>query len=196
MALAPALVALIGSGASAESPTKAAAGARPDVYIELTPVSAEQLRQMRGGLRVAGLDIDFGAVVHVYVNNVVVASTVLMLNSRGGMDAATVFPNPTPAGVSLSPFMQDGPVGLGHMSGFAIAKDGQARQSLALNAIGLSKTSGAVVNTIPGMAVRQTIDATLVINNFNAVQSRLLSAAAVQALTRAGVPDALLSSSQ
>jgi hypothetical protein len=193
--LASALVVLIGAGASAGNPANAAVGTRPEVYIELTPVSLDELRQMRGGLRIAGLDIDFGAVVRVYVNNVVVASTVLMLNSRGGMDATTEFPNPVPAGVILSPFMQEGPVGLGHMSGFTIAKDGQARQSFALNAINLSKTSGAVVNTIPGMAVRQTIDATLVINNFNAVQSRLLSAAAVQTLARAGVPDALLSSS-
>jgi hypothetical protein len=184
---------LVGAGLLWVPPGVAASGTGQayEVYLVLTPVPKEELQDMRGGLRIAGLDLDFAAQVQVYVNNVKVATTQLVLNALGGIDSSTVFDNAPPGGLSVTPFLHDGPVGLNGMQGFAIADTGGAR-SFALHSIGLSHTTGAVVNTINGVAVKQMVDATLVINNFAAVQSNLLRQAMQRLAARTGVPDAVM----
>jgi hypothetical protein len=167
------------------------AGQAYEVYLVLTPVPKEELQKMRGGLRIAGLDLDFAAQVQVYVNNVKVATTQLVLNAMGGIDSSTVFDNPPPGGLSVLPFLHNGPVGLNRMQGFTVA-DATGARSFALHSIGLSHTDSAVVNTINGVAVKQMVDATLVINNFAAVQSNLLRQAVQRMAARTGAPDAIL----
>jgi hypothetical protein len=169
----------------------AGTGQTYEVYLVLTPVPKEELRQMRGGLRIAGLDLDFAALVQVYVNNVKVATTQLVLNAQGGIDSTTVFDNAPPAGLSVGAFMHDGPVGLNKMQGFTIA-DSSGAKSFALHSVGLNHTNTAVVNTINGVAVKQMVDATLVINNFGAIKSNLLRQALQFMAGRSGAPDTII----
>jgi hypothetical protein len=164
---------------------------RHETYVGLTPISAAELRQLRGGLRIAGLDLDFAALVQVYVNNIKVATTHLVLNAQGGIDSSTVFDNAPPAGMSVGAFMHDGPVGLDKMQGFTIA-DSNGSKSFALHSIGLNRTSTAVVNTINGVAVKQMVDATLVINNFGAIKGNLLRQALQFMAGRAGAADTVM----
>jgi hypothetical protein len=171
-------------GAVAES-------AREQAYHGLKPIPDLELATIRGGLRIGGLDLDFGAIVKVFVDGTHVATTTFVLNNSGGMDSQTTW-GTLPSGVTVSPFMHDGPVGLNQMDGFTIAK-GDSTRSFALSSIGLSHTNGAVINTINGVSVKQTIDATLTINNFSAVQSRLLKAAAATRAGTMGAPNAIFS---
>jgi hypothetical protein len=191
--LRPLLGAAVLAGASFFAVPRSAAtdGRHYDVYLVLTPVPNDELRHMRGGLRIAGLDLDFAAQVQVFVNNVKVATTRLVLNAQGGIDSSTLFDNAPPAGLSVTPFLRNGPVGLNGMQGFTVT-DASGARSFALHAIDLGHTDTAVVNTINGLAVKQTVDATLVINNFGAVQSSLLRQAMERLAARAGAPDVLM----
>lgn len=170
---------------------------RHDVYVGLTPISDAELRQLRGGLKIAGLDLNFGAFVKTYVNNIKVATTQFTLNNDGSMTQTTSLTNAAlPPGISVAEFKHvDAPVGLSgikNMTGFTITDANSPNKSFALNTIDLGKTTQVVVNQINGLAVKQTINATLTINNFKLVQGNLLKGAAMGALAQIGSPGALM----
>ena len=56
----------------------------------------------------------------------------------------------------------------------------------------VNHTNTAVVNTINGVAVKQMVDATLVINNFGAIKGNLLRQALQFMAGRAGAPDTII----
>jgi hypothetical protein len=184
-------------GASVPVSYQASAEAvRHDAYIGLTPIPDQQLRQLRGGLKIAGLDLNFGALVKTYINNVKVATTQFTLNDNGSMSQSTSWTGAAlPPGLSIASFQRDdAPVGLSgikNMTGFTV-KDNGVPKSFALNAIDLGKTTQVVVNQINGVAVKQTVDATLTINNFKLLQGNLLKGAAMGAVARIGGPGTLM----
>jgi hypothetical protein len=164
---------------------------RPSIDVALTPLRDEELRDIRGGLMIAGLDLDFAAQVDVFANNVKVATTQLVLNSLGGIDSMTQFPNSPPGGLSVSSFLHDGPIGLNSLQGITITK-GSGPRSFALHGINLGRTATAVINSINGISVKQVVNTTLTINNFAAVQGRLLRQAVANIATTSGAPDAVI----
>jgi hypothetical protein len=163
----------------------------PAADVALTPLRDEELRDIRGGFMIAGLDLDFAAQVDVFANNVKVATTQLVLNDLGRIGSTTTFPNLPPAGLSVSSFLQDGPIGLNKLQGVTIA-NGSGPRSFALHAIDLAHAATAVINSINGLSVKQVVNATLTINNFAAVQSKLLRQATEHMAAAAGVPDAVM----
>jgi hypothetical protein len=174
----------------------AAEAVRRDAYLGLTPISDQELRQLRGGLKIGGLDLNFGAFVKTYVNNIKVATTQFTLNDNGSMSQTTTWTGAAlPPGLSVTGFQHDdAPVGLGgikNMTGVTV-KDAGVPKSFALNAIDLGKTTQVVVNQINGVSVKQTVDATLTINNFKLLQGNLLKGAAMGAIARIGAPGALM----
>jgi hypothetical protein len=176
---------LAGAGVPPAAQHAAAEAVGRDVYVGLKPIPDAELRQLRGGLRIAGLDLDFGAFVQTYVNNIKVATTHLTLNNSGGINSSTTWSNLglLPAGITVSGFKHDDtPIGLagigGMKDGVTVAKNG-VPQSFAVNTIGLGQTTQAVINQIDNVAVKQVINTTLTINNFKTVQSNLLKGAAL-----------------
>jgi hypothetical protein len=174
---------LAGAGAPPVAQHAAAEAVRHDAYVGLTPISDSELRQLRGGLKIAGLDLNFGAFVQTYINNIKVATTVVTLNNNGSANYNTkLWQDSLPGGISVSKFQHDDlPIGLGGLGGMkngvTVAKDGV--KSFAVNTLDLSHTTQAVINQIDNVAVKQIISTTLTINNFKQVQGSLLKGAAL-----------------
>jgi hypothetical protein len=168
--------------------------AHDELYRGVKPLPDSQLRQLRGGFTFGALQFDFAAWVKVLINGDLVAHTKIVWNGSqfAEMDGGgTVAP---PAGVSISPFMQQGPVGL---KGLKISRDGDSKSSFALHSINVQHTLGAVINQIKGTGgesfqVEQQIGADLTINNFNQLRGNLLGGAAIGNLAKAGVPDSMM----
>src|ERR1700755_811428 len=84
------------SGNAALSPA-ALAAATDNVAIygpDMTRLSDNELRKMRGGINVAGVDFDFGAVVHLAVDGALVAETTYTMNPNGTLSHVTDIKNP------------------------------------------------------------------------------------------------------
>jgi hypothetical protein len=163
-------------------------------FAGLVPLSDDELRAKRGGFMINGVDIDFGAVVQVLVNNTVVAETHLMLNSDGTMSRSTTIHDSTLASEFTDPSQLAGS-GIqvskpGGSSGFVI-KDSSG-VSLALNHITAGKILGLLANSAVDRNITQTIDATLNINNFSQINAGLLSNIAAGRAMHAGAPDLML----
>jgi hypothetical protein len=184
-------VVLVGACTDAAENRHVVTDDRPSIDVALTPLPDQELRDIRGGLMIAGLDLDFAAQVDVFANNVKVATTQLVLNSLGGIDSTTQFPNSPPGGLSVSTFLHDGPIGLNGMQGVTITK-GSGPRSFALHGINLGRTATAVVNSINGISVKQVVNTTLTINHFAAVQSGLLRQAVANLAAATGAPDAVV----
>jgi hypothetical protein len=165
-----------------------------DIYLGLKPLSDSELRELRGGFTFGALQFDFAAWVKVLINGEMVAHTKIVWNGSQFTEVdggGTVAP---PAGVTISPFMQQGPVGL---RGLKIDRDGQSKSSFALHSIDVQHTIGAVFNSIKGtggksLTVEQQIGADLTINNFSQLRGNLLGGAAIANLAKVGVPDAMM----
>jgi hypothetical protein len=168
--------------------------AQDEFYRGVTVLPDAQLRKLRGGFTFGALQFDFAAWVKVLINGNMVAHTKIVWNGSQFVDqpqSDTVAP---PAGVSISPFMQQGPIGL---KGIKISRDGDSKSSFALHSINVQHTLGAVINQIKGTAgesfrVEQQIGADLTINNFNQLRGNLLGGAAIGNLAKAGVPDSMM----
>lgn len=164
-------------------------------FTGLATLTEDELRGMRGGFMVSGIDINFGAVVRVLVNNMLVAETHLTLNSNGTMAApSTTIHNAAlaseftdPSQLAGSGIQVSGPPGA---NGFVI-RDANG-VSLALNHITAGQVFGLLANNATGRNVTQTIDATLTINNFSQINAGLLSTIAAGRAMRAGAPDLML----
>jgi hypothetical protein len=170
--------------------SSAAAEIRYEVYTELATVTAEQLSEMRGGIFIAGLDLDFGALVHVLNDGTLIADTVLSMNDDGSITDTTTIVD----GSGAQPFSPDntGGVDLSAFQGAqGVAIIDEAGATFALFDIGLSHTKSFVINTAAERNIEQFVEVNITVQNFDAVQGDLLRAAGWQNLARIGMPDAL-----
>lgn len=157
-------------------------------------VSGNELRKIRGGINIAGVDFDFGAVVRVYVNGPMVAQTVLTLNPDGSMSRQTTISDPTVASQidgtinqmnagKLSVPLKNG------VTGFVISDANGV--SLALNQIDGGSTHAFLINDANGRQITQTVDAHLVINNFTQLHSAMMNELANARAAAAGIPNTI-----
>ncbi|HVJ41716.1 MAG TPA: hypothetical protein VM639_09470 [Dongiaceae bacterium] len=156
-------------------------------------VSTTELKKIRGGINIAGVDFDFGAVVRVYVNGPMVAETVLNLNPDGSMSRQTTIADPTIAsqidGMSqitngnLNVALKNG------ATGFLISD--QNGVSLAINQIDGGNTHAFLINGATGRQITQTVDAHLTINNFSQLHAGMMAEIANARAATAGIPSAI-----
>jgi hypothetical protein len=168
--------------------------AHDEAYLGLKPLPDSELRRLRGGFTFGALQFDFAAWVKVLINGDLVAHTKIVWNGSQFTEMDGGGTVPAPSGVTISPFMQQGPIGL---KGIKIDRDGQSKSSFALHSINVQHTLGAVINQIKGTGgesfrVEQQIGADLTINNFNQLRGNLLGGAAIGNLAKAGVPDSMM----
>jgi len=158
-------------------------------------VGNAELRKIRGGVNIAGVDFDFGAVVRVYVNGPMVAETVLSLNPDGSMNRQTTISDPTIASqIGNVAQISNGALNVALKNGQAgfIISDANG-VSLALNQIDGGSTHATLINTAPGRQITQTVDAHLVINNFTQLNSAMMADIASARAAAAGIPNSIFS---
>ncbi|HVI89139.1 MAG TPA: hypothetical protein VM659_12595 [Dongiaceae bacterium] len=177
------------------APTFAAAMEVSNPFGDSAIVGNAELKKIRGGVNIAGVDFDFGAVVRVYVNGPMVAETVLNLNPDGSMSRQTTISDPSIASQignvaqvsngALSVAVKNG------MTGFIINDANGV--SLALNQIDGGNTHAFLVNTATGRQITQTVDAHLTINNFTQLNASMLADIANARAAAAGIPNSVFS---
>jgi hypothetical protein len=174
-----------------------AASAVPESYDGSPVVSHAELRAMRGGLEIAGMDLQFGATVNTVVNGTLAAQTVLTLNNDGTMDQQTSFVN----GAVVSPVsgaqlaaLTNGkidPTALKGAQGFTV--NNVAGLTAALSGITLQHADNVVINTTPGVDIQQLVNMTLTIQNFGQIHDALRASARAGRIARIGQVDPVLS---
>jgi hypothetical protein len=171
--------------------TASAAEAQRESYSGLAAVAPERLRDVRGGIMIAGIDLEFGASVRVLVDGTIVAETILTLNPDGSISQTTTIADSSGAlpfdpadtgGVEIS--------GIAGASGITIKTDDGV--TLALFDINLDHTRSFLINTAAGQDVAQLVDVSLVINNFADISANLAHVTRLQSFASLGVPDAML----
>ena len=170
----------------------AAAQALESYGVELVPLPSSELRALRGGIQVAGVDFDFGATVRVYVDGALVADTALTMNLDGSISHLTTIHDSTIASeftgsLTGGNIKITGPEG---SIGVVIAND--SGTSLALNNITASEAFGLLANNAIGRNIVQTIDLNLTVNNFGQINSMLQSDISAARALSASMPSALL----
>jgi hypothetical protein len=176
------------------APAAARTASSVDSYAGLAPISQDELRAMRGGIIINGVDFDFGAIVHVLVSNELVAETHLTLNPDGTMSRTLTIHNSALAAELIDPSQLEGSgIQINGPNGSVgvIISDANG-VSIALNNINAGKIFGLVANNAIGRHVTQTIDATLTINNFSQINAGLLGDIAAGRAMSAGAPDLML----
>jgi hypothetical protein len=131
-----------------------------------------EMQSLRGGIRVNGIDIGFGAVVTTYVNNMPVLSTQLTLTDAGAIVSETL----GNVGQQLSDLSTDqlDALGLGGLenAGGVVIEDEAGVTALVHNV-----TDGAlqniIINNATGRDLRQDIDVTLTLPGFEMIQDSL-----------------------
>lgn len=176
------------------APAAARTAASIDSYAGLNPIGQDELRAMRGGIIINGVDFDFGAIVRVLVSNELVAETHLTLNPDGTMSRTLTIHNSALAAELLNPSQLEGS-GIqinGPNGSVGVVISDANGVSLALNNINAGKIFGLVANNAIGRSVTQSIDATLVINNFSQINAGLLGDIAAGHAMSASAPDLML----
>lgn len=177
-------------------PAQASPRTSPIPYGPHTPVVSDaELKQVRGGVRINGVDFDFGAVVRVYVNGPLVAETTLTLNQDGSMSRQTTISDPsiaTQLDGTVSQ-MANGGLNIALKNGSAgfVVSDGHG-VSLAINQIDGGSTHAFLINTATGRQITQTVDAHLVINNFSQLHAAMMSDIANARAAAAAIPNTFL----
>jgi hypothetical protein len=167
---------------------------RYETYDGSPVASAEQLRAMRGGLQIAGLDLSFGATVRTFVNGTLAAETVFTLNDAGGMDRQTTIMN----GAALTPVSGEAAISTDNLnlpalagaSGFVI--NDPSGSAAALTNITLQHAQNIVINTVPGLDLQQLVDMSLTIQNFAQLHSDLQAAALAGRIAQIGQIEPML----
>lgn len=176
------------------APAAARTASSIDSYAGLAPISQGELRAMRGGIIVNGVDFDFGAVVHVLVSNELVAETHLTLNPDGTMSKSLTIHNSALAAelINMSQLEGSGIQISGPNGSVGVIISDANGVSIALNNINAGKVFGLLANNAIGRNITQTIDATLTINNFSQINAGLLGDLAAGRAMGAGAPDLML----
>lgn len=145
---------------------------------DLVVLSNAELRKLRGGVRVAGVDFDFGAIVHLNVNGALVAETTFSMNQDGSLSHATTIHdsniasefNGDPAQLAGSNIQINGANG-----GMGIViKDGSGI-SVTMNKITAGEMNALLANGAPDRVITQTVEGTLTINNFSQLNSGMMA---------------------
>jgi len=167
---------------------------RYDSYDGSPVASPDQLRAMRGGLQVAGLDLAFGATVRTFVNGSLAAETVFTLNDAGGMDQqTTILDSELLTPVSGDAGISDGNLNLPALagaSGFVV--NNPSGSAAALTSISLQHAQNIVINTVPGLDLQQLVDMSLTIQNFAQLHSDLQAAALASHIAQMGQIEPML----
>lgn len=171
--------------------------AAPVPYAGAVPLPEAELAHLRGGLMVAGLNIDFGAMVTVAVNGSQVAQTVFQLNDNGQVTGQTAIASVLPAGVTVQAVtgngVQSGNVSIQTLpSGTqgVVITNAAGQTTAALTDIALNHTSSLLVNAASNQAVQQTVTAQLAINNYSQMMQTLQPQLVASALTRTAAASA------
>jgi hypothetical protein len=187
--------------AAAALPAQADMAAQPDSIApesfanEPVRLSNAELRSLRGGMIINGVDFDFGATVRVFVDGPLVAETALTLNPDGSIARNTTIHDTT----STAPFTSSSQLNgsklhIGNVQnadGFVIS--GSNGLSLALNSFKAGDILGLLANDATGRNITQTIEVNVTINNFTQINSSLQNSIAMGRAISAGVPNAMLS---
>jgi hypothetical protein len=166
-----------------------------DSYAGLAPITDDELRAKRGGIMIAGVDFDFGAIIRIMVSNELVAETHLTLNPNGTMSRTVTIHNADLASefTNLSQLQGSGiQVNGGTNNAIGVVISDSNGVSLALNNINGGQISGLLANTAPGRHITQTIDANLTINNFSQINASLLGNIAAGRAMNVSAPDLML----
>lgn len=160
----------------------------PVSYAGAAALPDAELARLRGGMMVAGLDINFGAMVTVAVDGSQIAQTVFSLTDSGQVTGQTTIAATLPNGISAQVVsgngVQSGSVSVQTLSpgtrGVVIT-NAAGQTTAALASVALDHTSSLLVNTASNQTVQQTVASQLAINNFTQVlqtlQPQILSAA-------------------
>lgn len=167
----------------------------PDSFAnEPARLSDAELRGLRGGMMINGVDFDFGATVRVFVDGPLVAETALTLNSDGTIARNTTIHDPATVAEFTDPSQLNGSgLHFGNLNGengFVIS--GPNGVSLALNNIKPGDILGLLANDAAGRDIRQTIDVNLTINNFTQISSNLQGSIAMGRAMSAAIPNPIL----
>jgi hypothetical protein len=160
-------------------------------------VSHADLRSMRGGLAIAGMDIQFGATINTLVNGTLAAQTVLTLNNNGTMDQQTSFLNAavlTPISGTQLATLTNGkidPTSLKGAQGFTV--NDVPGLTAALSDVTLQHAANVVINTTPGVDIQQLVNMQLTIQNFAQISSALRAASLAGRIAHIGQVDPVLS---
>ena len=174
-----------------------AASSVPESYDGSPVVSHADLRAMRGGLEIAGMDIQFGATINTMVNGTLAAQTVLTLNDDGTMGRQTTLLNEavlTPISGAQLATLTNGkidPTSLKGAQGFTV--NDVPGLTAALSDITLQHADNVVVNTTPGVDISQLVNMQLTIQNFGQISSALHAAMLAGRIARIGQVDPVLS---
>ncbi len=136
-------------------------------------MSDAELNDSRGGFAVAGIEVNFGAVVTSYVDGVPVLSTNLTWTEAGAAIEETL----GGVGQSLDSLSPEALAALGlgglHNSAGVVIADAQGVTAL-VHHIADGALQNIVINSADGRDVRQQIDVTLELPGFELVQQDLL----------------------
>lgn len=166
--------------------------ARMASYAGTVALPDAELARLRGGMMIAGLDINFGAVVTVAVDGSQIAQTVFNLQNNGQVTGTTAIASALPSGITVKPVSGGGSVNAGNVSiqtvptgtqGVVIT-NGAGQATAALASIGLNQTSSLLVNAASNQAVTQTVAAQLAINNYSQMLQGLQPQILASALTQ------------
>lgn len=176
-------------------PAQAGMAAQLDSYsTDPVRLTDAELRSLRGGMNINGVDFDFGAVVRVFVDGPLVAETALSLNMDGSINRATTIHNAGLAAEFNDPSqLNGGNIQFGSLDGtvgFVIS--GANGLSLALNNIKPGDIAGILANNAAGRNIVQTIDVNLTINNFTQINTSLQSSIAMGRAMSAAAPNPML----
>lgn len=180
---------------AATVPVQAEMAAQPDSFAAgAAPLSSAELQTLRGGMRINGVDFDFGAIVRVFVDGPMVAETALTLNPDGSIARSTTIHDTS----STTPFTSLSQLNgsdlhfgnLDNADGFVIS--GPTGLSVALNSIKAGNITGLLANDAAGRNITQTIEVSVTINNFTQINSNLQSSIAMGRAISAALPNAVL----
>lgn len=186
---------------AAALPAQADTAARPDSFApesfanEPVRLTNAELRNLRGGMIINGVDFDFGATVRVFVDGPLVAETSLTLNPDGSIARSTTIHDTTSTTAFTDASQLNGSKlhfsNVPNADGFVIS--GPNGLSVALNSIKAGDIMGLLANDAAGRNITQTIEVSVTINNFTQINSALQSSIAMGRAISAAIPNAMLS---
>jgi hypothetical protein len=134
----------------------------------------EELSDLRGGIAIAGIDINFGAVITTYLNGTPVITTQLTWTDAGAVVEETV----GSVGQNIDDLTDEARAALG-IDGLeganGIVIDDEAGITALVHNVTNGALQGIIINNATGRDLRQDIDITLTAPGFDLVQSALIT---------------------
>jgi hypothetical protein len=136
-------------------------------------IDETEMQDLRGGVRIAGVDIEFGAIITTALNGVPVLTTQLTWTDAGAVVEQTM----ADVGESLSEMSPEELEALGlnglEGAGGVVIDDEDGLTALVHN-VADGALQNIIVNTATGRDVTQDIDVTLTLPGFDFIQSSLI----------------------